>query len=99
TGSTSLPASQINGEVNGNNIGNGSADSGSRDRYGIAKDLRGDQQSIWSINANNVRNTDFSGIWVSSADFGVVAGPSAVAHMTVRDHTVGTIDDNSEFPV
>lgn len=99
TGSTSLPASQINGEVNGNNIGNGSADSGSRDRYGIAKDLRGDQQSIWSINANNVRNTDFSGIWVSSADFGVVAGPSAVAHMTVRDNTVGTIDDNSEFPV
>jgi hypothetical protein len=67
--------------------------------FGIALDLRGDQDSIIAVNNNNVRNSDFEGIWVSSADFGTLVGPSARLDLTLRDNTVGAPDDNSGFPV
>jgi hypothetical protein len=98
-GSDSTPSSQIRGTISGNVIGDGTADSGSRNMFGIALDLRGDQDAVIAVNNNNVRNSDFEGIWVSSADFGTLAGPSAKFDLTLRDNTVGAPDDNSGFPV
>lgn len=97
-GSTSTPSSNIVGIVVNNNIGNGSVDSGSRDSYGIALDLRGDQDSILSVVGNSIRNTDINGIFISSADFGTLVGPGARMDLRLRDNTVSNIDDNSAFP-
>ena len=98
-GSTSTPSSQITGTISNNAIGNGALDSGSQDMFGIAMDLRGDQQSVLDISGNTVQNTDFEGIWVSSADFGSLAGPSATLDLTLRDNDVLSVDDNSGFPI
>ncbi|WP_210160939.1 right-handed parallel beta-helix repeat-containing protein [Allomesorhizobium alhagi] len=98
-GSTGTNASNIVGRIRNNTVGNGTVDSGSRDMFGIAVDLRGDQDAVIAIDNNNVRNTDFEGIWVSSADFGVNAAQHATLDLHLRDNTVGAPDDNSGFPV
>jgi hypothetical protein len=97
-GSTSTPASLIRGTISGNIIGGNTADTGSRDLRGIAFDMRGDQDAIVAVNSNTVKHTDFEGIWISSADFGSLAGPSAKLDLTLRDNDVSAPDDNSGFP-
>ncbi|HEX2255175.1 MAG TPA: Ig-like domain-containing protein, partial [Afifellaceae bacterium] len=97
-GSASTTSSNIVGVISNNTIGDGSPDSGSRDMFGIALDMRGDQDAIISILNNNVQNTDFEGIWVSSADFGSLPG-SGRLDLHLRDNTVGAPDDNSGFPI
>ena len=97
-GSSSTTSSQIRGTISGNVIGDGTLDSGSRDMFGIALDLRGNQDAVIAVNNNQVSNTDFEGIWVSSADFGAIAG-DGVLDLTLRDNTVGAPDDNSGFPI
>jgi hypothetical protein len=97
-GSDSTNASHIRGVISGNVIGDGTADSGSRDMFGIGIDVRGDQDAIIEVLNNNVRNTDFEGIWVSSADFGA-GGQNGRLDLFLRDNVVGTPDDNSGFPV
>ena len=98
-GSTSTNASQIRGTISGNVIGNGTVDSGSRDMFGIGLDLRGDQDAIIEVTNNLVQNTDFEGIWVSSADFGTNAAQSGRLDLKLTGNTVGRPDDNSGFPV
>jgi uncharacterized repeat protein (TIGR01451 family) len=88
--------SLVNGTITGNNIGNGTADSGSRDARGIAIDLRGDGNTNLTISNNNVRNADFENVYI---DTGSVAGADGDASVTLTNNTIGTPDDNSAFPL
>ena len=98
-GAGSTEASTIRGTIAGNGIGNGTADSGSRDMFGVALDLRGDQDAVIAVTGNTIRNTDFEGVWVSSADFGANPAQQGRLDLTLRDNGVGTPDDNSAFPL
>lgn len=100
-GSTSTSSSEIHGTISGNTIGNGTPNSGSRDAYGIAIDLRGDQSSFLNISGNNVRNADINTVWITSADFGTAGPPAPNAgklDLTFANNTLGTPDDDSPFP-
>ncbi|HEX9189871.1 MAG TPA: right-handed parallel beta-helix repeat-containing protein, partial [Vicinamibacteria bacterium] len=88
----------VTGSVAGNAIGNTAADSGSRDAYGIAVDLRGDERAVVAVTGNDVRHTDLTGVLVTDADFGVIGGPPSDTDVTVRDNAVRDVDDNSGFP-
>jgi hypothetical protein len=91
-------AAVVRGTVANNTIGtSGAADSGSRDAYGIAIDLRGDERAILDVSGNTVRRSDWSGVFVSDADFGTSPDASD-SDVTVRNNAVSEIDDNSGFP-
>jgi hypothetical protein len=96
--SDTAAATQLVGSVHGNVIGNANPDSGSRDAYGIAIDLRGDERAIVAATGNAVRHTDLTGLFVTDTDFGTNPGPPGDSDVTVRDNTVSGIDDNSGFP-
>ncbi len=84
------------GTINNNVIGNGTADSGARDQYGIHVSQRESAQLIVAITNNTVRNTDYEGILIRSGD---IAGPSGRMDLTLTGNTVSAPDDNSGFPV
>jgi hypothetical protein len=88
----------VTGSIAGNVVGNAAADSGSRDAYGIAVDLRGDERAVVAVTGNDVRHTDLTGLLVTDADFGVIGGPPSDTDVTVRDNAVRDVDDNSGFP-
>lgn len=52
--------------ISNNTIGNGTADSGSMNSFGIAGDMRGDVQARISLTNNTIKNTDQEGIFVQS---------------------------------
>ncbi|MFT3830524.1 MAG: Ig-like domain-containing protein [Opitutaceae bacterium] len=95
-GTDTTTACQIDGTIENNTIGDGTADSGSSDDYGIAVDLRSVQSARLAIRNNVVRNTDKAGLWVSTANFGAPLGGSL--DLTMIGNTIGTPDDNSAFP-
>ena len=98
-GASSTNASIIRGTIAGNAIGDGILDSGSRDMFGIALDLRGDQDAVIEMSGNVIQNSDFEGVWVSSADFGANPAQQGRLDLTLRDNEVGAPDDNSAFPL
>ncbi len=91
-------SSTTRGVINNNDIGDGSLDSGSQNLYGIAVDLRNNGDTTLAITNNNVRNSDFEPIWVSSADFGDAAG-GGLLDLTLTNNIGGQPDDNSVAPV
>jgi hypothetical protein len=86
---------QVVGSVSGNVVGDASANSGSRDAYGIVVDLRGDERTVVAVTGNDVRHTDLSGLFVTDADFAAVPGSPSDSDVTVRDTTVRDVDDDS----
>ena len=89
----------VRGKALNNIIGNGTADSGSRDANGISYDLEGAADIVLDVSNNTVRNTDTQGIFIQSVRFPSGTpnvGPNVDLH--VRDNTVTNIDDNSAFP-
>ena len=87
---------QINGTLNGNTIGNGTADSGSRDANGIAVSHRSNLGWRLAITNNTIRNTDIEGIIARSGD---VAGNTGSLDLTITGNTIAAPDDNSGFPL
>jgi hypothetical protein len=92
-----LATTQVVGSISGNVVGDANANSGSHDAYGIVVDLRGDERAIVSLANNDVRHTDWSGLFVTDADFGAIPGAPSDSDVTVRDNTVRDIDDDSAF--
>lgn len=93
------PTTTVIGRVTANTIGTaGVAGSGSRDAYGIGVDLRGDERAVVSVTGNIVRHTDLTGLLVTDADFGVLAGAPGDSDVTVRDNQVSAIEDDSGTP-
>ncbi len=93
------PAAIVRGHARANIIGNGAADSGSRDANGISYDLEGAADIVLNVANNTIRNTDLQGIFIQSVRFPAGTpniGPNVDLH--VRDNTVTNIDDNSPFP-
>jgi hypothetical protein len=86
---------QILGRINNNRIGNGVADSGSRDAYDIGVSHRSNTAWRLSITNNIIRSSDFEGIFVRSGD---VSGNTGSFDLTVTGNTVFAPDDNSGFP-
>ncbi|MBK8424522.1 MAG: hypothetical protein IPL27_00495 [Lewinellaceae bacterium] len=84
--------------ISNNTIGNGTADSGSMNSFGIAGDMRGDVQARISLTNNTIKNTDQEGIFVQSRLDNTGSGGTQTLSLTVRDNTVFTPDDNSAFP-
>ncbi len=101
-GSTSTNASQIRGTFSGNAIGDNTIESGTGEplpvAYGIAIDLRGDQDSALAVTGNTLQHTEWEGIWISAADFGSNAAQNPTTDLTVRDNNVLSIDDNGDGP-
>jgi methionine-rich copper-binding protein CopC len=98
SGSTSTNALQWNGTVSGNDIGDGSANSGAVDLHGIAVEHNGDVDAITSVLNNSVSNTDVEGFFFQSrldADADAEVGRTDLA---LTDNTLGTPEDNSAFP-
>ncbi|HYJ85157.1 MAG TPA: Calx-beta domain-containing protein, partial [Pyrinomonadaceae bacterium] len=95
--STSTTSSQFQALITGNSIGNGTADTGSRDSYGIYGDFRGDVDAILSITNNNIRNTDIPPIRVEGRLPNAAAG-TPLLDVTIRNNTLGIPDNNSAFP-
>jgi uncharacterized repeat protein (TIGR01451 family) len=83
----------IDGTITGNNVGNGTLDSGSRDAYDIAVSQRGNPQWRLAITNNTVRNSDFEGIFVRIGDN--LAGDTGTLNLTLTGNTVFPPDDNS----
>jgi hypothetical protein len=92
----STSAAEYRVTIANNQIGNGTADSGSRNAFGIAVDTRGDVDAIMAITGNNIRNTDIEGIFVQSR-LNNTAGQGKL-DLTLTGNTVATPDDNSAFP-
>src|SRR5690606_6898593 len=89
--------------ISGNVLGNSTAGSGHVGeplpvQYGIAIDLRGDQDAVIAITNNTTNHTEWEGIWISAADFGSNAATNPVTDFTIRDNAVVSIDDNGAFP-
>jgi hypothetical protein len=89
-------SSVMNGTINNNRIGNGTADSGSMNSFGIAASHRGNATWALAVTNNTVKNTDFEGIFVRTGD--LLAGDSGTVNLTLTGNTVFTPDDNSGFP-
>ena len=83
------------GTINNNVIGNGTADSGARDQYGIHISQRDAAALIVAVTNNTIRNTDFEGILIRSGD---IAGSTGSVNLTLTGNTVSAPDDNSGFP-
>jgi hypothetical protein len=94
----STNASSYLATFSNNTIGNGTADSGSRNSFGIAVDMRGDVSAAIEIKNNVIRNTDIEGIFVQSRLDDDGDGQVGSLALTLRDNTVFTPDDNSAFP-
>jgi hypothetical protein len=97
-GTTSTNASDTNGTINGNTIGDGNLDSGATDLHGIAVESQGDADSILSILNNTVRHTDIDGIFVQSRLDNDADAEVGLFDLAVTDNSVSAIDDNSAFP-
>ena len=87
------------GIIDNNDVGNGTVDSGSRNLYGIAVDLRNNADTILKISNNDVKNSDLDAIWVTSADFAPGDGGGAQFDLTLINNVGGLPDDNSVAPV
>ena len=109
--STSTNNGDVNGKINNNRIGchaagdplpscaGSTADSGSRDAFGIGIDAIGDVDMVLSITNNRTRHTDFEGIFAESAFDDIDAdAETALFDLTLTDNDVGQPDDNSAFP-
>jgi hypothetical protein len=99
TSTTSTNASQFVGTFDNNIIGDGTPNSGSRDAFGVAGDIRGDVDAILQVNGNTVRNTDFDGIFVQGRLDADADAERGRLDLTLRNNSVGTPDDNSAFPL
>jgi hypothetical protein len=86
----------IDGTVNNNDVGNGTADSGSQNSYGIGVSHRGNSNWKLALTNNTIRNTDFEGIFVRTGD--LLAADNGRVDLTLTGNTVFTPDDNSGFP-
>lgn len=86
----------INGTVFNNFIGNGTADSGSRDAYGIGVSQRNNPAWKLAITNNTIRNSDFEGIFIRSGDD--LNNETGTLNLTLTGNTVFAPDDNSGFP-
>ncbi len=91
-----IGASTLDGTVNNNRVGNGTADSGSQNSFGIAMSQRGSANVRLAITNNMIRNTDFEGIFVRTGD--LLAGDNGRTDLILTGNTVFTPDDNSGFP-
>ncbi|MEP6645635.1 MAG: Ig-like domain-containing protein [Saprospiraceae bacterium] len=85
----------INGTINANTVGNGTADSGSRDAYDIAVSHRSNSAWTLAITNNICRNSDFEGIFLRTGD---ISGNTGSMKLTLTGNTVYPPDDNSGFP-
>ncbi len=100
----STTSSKIRGTISGNVIGGTAAYSGTNfgPGYGIALDMRGDQDAAIDISGNTVRHTLQSGIWVHHADFTSPDSNSAngLLDVTVRNNNVSAPEDlpAAQFP-
>jgi hypothetical protein len=98
TSTTSTNASQVVGTISGNSIGDGTADSGSRDSNGILMDLRGDVDAVIAVTNNTIRNTDVDGIFVQTRLDNDADAETGRLDLTLTGNVVNTPDDNSAFP-
>jgi hypothetical protein len=89
---TSTVSSSVHGTTTGNIVGNGTADSGSRDANGVSYDLEGLADIVLDVSNNTIRNTDMQGVFIQ----GRLGSPTV--DLTLRDNSVTNIDDNSSFP-
>ncbi|HEY7770310.1 Ig-like domain-containing protein [Longimicrobium sp.] len=96
---TSTNGSRVRGTITGNQVGDGTPDSGSRNAFGISVDMRGDVDAVLAVTNNTTRNTDFEGILVQSRLDNDADAEKGRLDLTLRGNTVGTPDDNSSVPV
>ncbi len=99
TSTTSTNAALVKGTISGNVIGNANVDSGSRDLFGIAIDIRGDADAVVAVTNNDIRHTDFEGIFVSDAFDNDPDAEKGRLDLTLTGNTVGAPDDNSVAPL
>ncbi|HEX2643814.1 MAG TPA: hypothetical protein VHU81_12545, partial [Thermoanaerobaculia bacterium] len=97
-GTTATNIAQLEGTISSNSIGNGTADSGSRDGYGIRLDIRGDVTATVAVTGNTIRNTDLEGIFVESRLDNDADAEVGHLDLTLRDNDAGQPDDNSAIP-
>jgi hypothetical protein len=95
---TATASSSTHGTAANNVIGDSTADSGSRDANGISFDLEGAGAIVLAVTGNTIQHTDMQGIFIQSRRpiSPAIAGPNV--HLTLRDNSVASIDDNSAFP-
>ncbi len=98
SGTDTTNASRFVGTIANNQIGNGTADSGSESAFGIAIDVRGDVDSIFAVQSNSIRNTDMEGIFVQSRLDNDADAETGRIDLTLTGNTIGVPDDNSAFP-
>ena len=95
-------AAQYTLTASGNVVGNGTADSGSRDARGIALDVRGEGDAVTTISNNTISNTDIEGIFAQSrldtVDETTPDADIGLFDINLTNNVINTPDDNSAFP-
>jgi hypothetical protein len=99
SGTTATNAAQLRGTVSGNFIGDNTADSGSRDAFGIGIDADGDVDAIIAVTNNTIKHTDFEGIFAESAFDDDADAETGKLDLTLTGNNVGAPDDNGGFPI
>ncbi len=98
TDGNSTNAAQYTLTASGNVVGNGTADSGSRDARGIALDMRGDADAVTTISNNTISNTDIEGIFAQSRLDNDADAQIGLFDLNLTNNVINTPDDNSAFP-